>query len=653
MTSHSIFSSPRPLLARALAWTTAVWLVHIVLRIAVLARPDAFGLPFVGKFDWYIFHAVFFDLRWISWISILFIAHVAFWERRRRWWAGCGLWALYVLHGALLVATLIDDETYRFMGCHTSPSFMGTYGNGAAVRQVFFFLASDKGGRYLPLVLLAAIFPLVVLLTRFLRGRAMFSDHPRLRSFFIAAILLNAVGWLYTQVIWTGGFRAKKLAPVVEVWWTDLHEKHAAAMDDATFQKLTQEFRARWKAENGADTLWDFPDPKLPYWKVPRGGTHVAPPDSQWNVVLIVLESHRALNCGFLRPYGAVRDATPFLDAMAPRAEIWTRYQCPALPTVRALASIHLGILNHPSRNFTSDNPSLANEGFSAILRHAGWQTRFFSAADPAWDNQTPWLRQWYDGFDYDRTREADADLFAHGADWMRRNLHAGKPFFVAFMSKTNHYPFNPEPGVEAAPHGDLQARMQMTMRYTERSVERLVSSLRHEPWFARTVFIITGDHGFPLGEHGSSSIGYGLYAESDWLPLVIFGNHPALHAGAVHAEPASHLDLGPTILALAGVRAPNHFTGRDLLLPPPPGLIRTTTNGGEFLVTGSGFRFHGSLDRTPREHGEEAFGIRDIRETKPVAPPREAAAWRQAARNEDALLQAVLQRDALAPHRH
>ena len=643
-------SAARPLLARALAWTLSVWLVHALLRVAVLGRPDAFGLPFVGKFDWYIFHAVCFDLRWMTWLSLPLVAHVAFWETRKGWWARAGLWALYVLQAVLLVATVIDDETYRFMGSHLTPSLFSTYGNNAAIRQVFTFLANDKGGRYVPVALLLGAVPLAIWLQHQLGRMSAFSSEPHWKKILVWALVANAVGWLYTEVIWGGGFRAKKLAPVQQVWWTELRQARTERVGDAEYARLRDAFRRRWQAENPGGA-WRFPDSSLPYWKVPVAGEIVAPRDSQWNVVLIVLESHRALNCGFLKDHGAVRDATPFLDSVAQQGEAWTRYQCPALPTVRALASIHLGVLNHPVRNFTSDLPGLANQGLPAILGARGWTTRFFSAADPAWDNQTPWLRQWYQGFDYDRFRERDADLFAHGAAWMRQNLSKDKPFFVAFMSKTNHYPFNREEGVGDAASGDLQARMVQTMRYTDRAVRGLVDSLRREPWFARTVFVVTGDHGFPLNEHGSSNMGYGLYSESVWLPLVVFGGHPKLHPGAMHPEPASHLDLGPTILDLAGVRAANHFTGRDLLAPAPDGLVRTATQGDELLAVTSQGRFHGSLSGGARERGAETFATADIRETAGIVADSAARAKAlEAARQESRLLEAVLQRDALAP---
>jgi arylsulfatase A-like enzyme len=622
----------------------------VALRVAVLGRPDAFGLPFVGKFDWYIFHAASFDLRWVTWLSLPFVAHVVFWETRKAWWARTGLWALYAMHSLLLVATVIDDETYRFMGCHLTPSLFTTYGNRAAIRQVFTFLANDKGGRYLPAFLLLTAVPLAAWLQRGLGRCQAFGTTPKWKTILIWAMVANGVGWLYTEVIWGGGFRARKLSPVQQVWWIELRQARSERVGDAEFSRLRDEFRERWLKEN-PEGAWRFPDSTLPYWKVPVAGESVAPPDSQWNVVLIVLESHRALNCGFLKAHGAARDATPFLDSVAMLGEYWTRYQCPALPTVRALASIHMGILNHPSRNFTSDLPGLANQGLPAILGARGWTTRFFSAADPAWDNQTPWLRQWYQGFDYDRFRERDADLFSHGATWMRQNLSKEKPFFVAFMSKTNHYPFNREEGVGDASSGDLQARMVQTMRYTDRAVRGFVDSLRREPWFGRTVFVVTGDHGFPLNEHGSSNIGFGLYSESVWLPLVVFGNHPKLHPGSVHAEPASHLDLGLTILDLAGVRAANHFTGRDLLLPAPECLMRTATQGDELLAVTSTYRMHGSLSGGARERGQETFASQDIQEQNAVKPDSGATrATLEAARQESRLLEAVLQHDALAP---
>jgi len=649
--------SSRPLLARSLSWLVAVWIVHAILRLAVLARPDAFGLPLVGKLDWYIFHAWCIDARWIAISAIPFVAHVAFWEHRSKLFANAGQVVFVVAHCLLLGFTVADHEMMRFMGAHLSPTLLSTYGNSASMFPVWLAILDDRGGRFLPLVLLFGAMPAAFVVARGLRRTAWFADKPKWRPLGVTVVVFVAAGWLYTEVIWSGYNRARKLAPFVEVLWDSWNEGRVADIPDAEFQYLVAQHRAAWRSEAGSDTLWDFPDSNLPYWKVPRGGETVLGPDSAWNIVLVVMESHRAANAGFLKSWGADRDATPFLDTVAPQAEIWTDFHVAALPTVRALTSIHLGILNHPDRNIVTDFPALRNRSFSAILGEKGWTTRFFSAADPAWDNQTPWLRQWYQSVDYSRFRETDASMFSHAAQWMRDNLHPGKPFLVTLMTKSNHYPFNrPDDADSYTNSPDLQDRMVATMKYTEHHLEAFVDSLRREPWFGRTIFVFTGDHGFPLGEHGCSNMGCGMFDESTRIPLVIWGKHPGLRGGRVHSEPSSQVDFAPTLLALAGVRTANHFTGDDLLRPDsiPPQRTRIGDHYQELLVRRDNVAVHGSISpEVHREGGNQLFATNaDPRQKVDLWKADSVAGKELLARGrlENALLCAVLRRNALAP---
>ena len=142
----------------------------------------------------------------------------------------------------------------------------------------------------------------------------------------------------------------------------------------------------------------------------------------------------------------------------------------------------------------------------------------------------------------------------------------------------------------------------------------QFLETIKPEPWFANTVVIVLADHGFPLSEHGSSTIGYGLYTESVWIPFLILGQHPKMGAPALHDYPASQLDIGPTILALAGIQEANHFLGHDLFRPA------SGRNSLSYLVRGeqgaleqgsaeSGyFRMHAPLGTAPREQGDEVF---------------------------------------------
>jgi arylsulfatase A-like enzyme len=156
-------------------------------------------------------------------------------------------------------------------------------------------------------------------------------------------------------------------------------------------------------------------------------------------------------------------------------------------------------------------------------------------------------------------------------------------------------------------------------MEYTDAAVGRFLDNIKREPWFENTVVIILADHGFPLSEHGSSTIGYGLYTESVWIPFLMLGRHPQMGAPSLHDYPASQLDIAPTVLALAGIQEANHYLGHDLFRP----------TGGRhslsYLVRGEQgslehgwfqhdslnqqyFRIHAPLGAVPREQGNEVF---------------------------------------------
>ena len=55
-------------------------------------------------------------------------------------------------------------------------------------------------------------------------------------------------------------------------------------------------------------------------------------------------------------------------------------------------------------------------------------------------------------------------------------------------------------PGVRpVGPDATLQEKMLATMEYADASVGRFLESVRREPWFSNTVFIMLADHGAQL----------------------------------------------------------------------------------------------------------------------------------------------------------
>ena len=613
----------------ALGFLASIWVTHAILRCFLLFRKDAFGFPFVGKPDWYIFHAFAIDDLWITLWSLPFL--ILLMATRFLQWkkAAQGIFAaLMFFHGTILLFTVADHETLRFMGMHLDLSMLATYGNASAGREVVTFVASDASVPYLSFLLFFACVPVAGLLYfRYFRNRFWTRNkiwNPLPLWIFGGCAVFSFV---FLNFIWTGGFRMLKLRAFPATVMASLGSQHRKS-SMIPLGELSREFQTQWQREQG-DSTFVFPDTSYPFYKVPRVDS-IVKPKKPVNFILILMESHRGVNVGYLKPFGATVDATPVMDSLARgKAHAWTRFACSGIPTINALMSVHLSILQHPSRYIASDFALLRHRAFTNVLGRHGYRTHFFSAADPSWDGQVPWLRQWYQGITYDRSRETDGAMFQDMAKWMKDSLSTKSPFMVTAMTKTNHYPFNFEPGVKKLAHGaTLQEKMIATMQYTDASVGHFLESISHEPWYENTVILLLADHGFPLSEHGSSTIGFGLYNESVWIPFLMIGNQLRMGSPALHDYPASQVDIAPTVLALAGICESNHFIGHDLFRPATGKnsmsyLVRSEQGSLEtgFRISDDSvvyFRLHGPIGMAPREQGNEIFNtISDRQERK------------------------------------
>ncbi len=105
---------------------------------------------------------------------------------------------------------------------------------------------------------------------------------------------------------------------------------------------------------------------------------------------------------------------------------------------------------------------------------------------------------------------------------------------------------------------------------FTDHWLGELLEAMRRQGLLDSTVIVLTADHGecFENGvyfEHSEC-----MYDGAIRVPLII--RYPARIAPGRREEQVENLDIAPTILALAGIPAPQEFRGRSLLVAMSPG---------------------------------------------------------------------------------
>lgn len=553
----------------------AFWFSHIILRVLLLFRENPYGFPFVSKPDWYIFHAVCIDFLWISKSLIVFLliaAIVKFIASRKSRFSGESVCiTLYaIFHSVIILVTLLDDELQRFLGSHLSFGLANTYKDTSSIKMFWDYVANDYSVPFLQFFVLALILPFTYGVYRLLKRHR---DVASMKKPVIAMIVFYVAAFAFVNYIWTGNARMTKLRPVVSLVYNELFStSKSEGLTQAELPQYGKAYQSLWLKVEG-DSLWSFPktdiDSKHPLYRIPseallQSAQLKAQREMKPNFIVVFLESHRALNTGFLNP-DLQPSPTPFFDSLAAYSHIWERMYSSGLPTTGGLLSSHTGIPHHSRLAEATDLAHVSLPSFASVLKDSGYTAHYFSAADPAWDNLGVWMSKWYTAQHYDRSREDDSTFIDYTTAYIRDSLaNKGKPFLATVMTRSNHYPFNFAAGMpESEKQKPLTQRINYTMHYTDRQLARFIHTIEHEKWFENTYVIILADHAFPLGENGVSTMNGGAFSNATWIPFLIYGKGIA---AARDTTTTAQIDIAPTILELAGIAVPNMFMGHNLL---------------------------------------------------------------------------------------
>lgn len=287
------------------------------------------------------------------------------------------------------------------------------------------------------------------------------------------------------------------------------------------------------------------------------------------NVVIITIDTARADHFG---SYGFTLAHTPTVDRLAAEGVRFDNALATAPITAVSHASIMTGLL--PPAHGVRDNGSFALSDEAQTLakrfKAAGYETRAYVSAIVL--SRRYRLDQGFDVYDDELWGEKDPKLFMirerqasetidRVLDWYnRRGTEKRNPFFLWVHLFDPHEPHTPPSWAIPSAASPYDAEIASA----DRELGRLVEALRVAGELDNTVFVFTTDHGESLGEHSEKTHAIFVYRATTHVPLVV-RYPPRYPAGKTYAGPVRHVDIAPTLLALAGLPGADQTQGVDL----------------------------------------------------------------------------------------
>jgi len=282
-------------------------------------------------------------------------------------------------------------------------------------------------------------------------------------------------------------------------------------------------------------------------------------------------------------------NATPFLQELAGKSLLFSKYYSPTHSTARAIFSAITGIpdINYAKGETNSRKQSLLNQD---VIMNAftGYEKFYMLGGSASWANIQGIITHTVDGVrlleegywqapNIDVWGISDLELFRESAQALAKTT---KPFIAFIQTAGFHRPYTiPEkndnfiaPSITEAQAdylGFISEAEYRSLAFSDHALKRFFDFVKDEPWFANTIFLITGDHGLSTA---SKNVPKGYIAsnlQTAHVPLIIYA--PGLIAKGLIAPKtlsiqASHLDLFPTMASLAGLSVTNTSLGRPLV---------------------------------------------------------------------------------------
>ena len=288
------------------------------------------------------------------------------------------------------------------------------------------------------------------------------------------------------------------------------------------------------------------------------------------NVVILIVEG---LGRAFTGADAYLGSFTPFIDSLAQRSLYWENFLSEGGRTFAVLPSL-LGSLPFGRAGFADLGHQMPSHlSLPGILKKNGYQSAFYYGGSSRFDNMNALLRkQGVDrivdeptyGAGYQKMPGANGFTWGYGDKELFRHYFSVnnpadvRPKLQVLLTVSTHDPFRvneqefylqkAEKRIQtlSLTEDQKQDRRKYTYQfasvlYTDDALREFFAAYQKRPDFARTIFLITGDHRMP-------EIPMATKLDRYHVPLIVYS--PLLKRRATFRSISTHFDVSPTLLA-------------------------------------------------------------------------------------------------------
>lgn len=341
------------------------------------------------------------------------------------------------------------------------------------------------------------------------------------------------------------------------------------------------------------------------------------------NVMTIIIESGGSNFIDGLNmvPGDEPRHLMPFLDSLSRRS--LTVLHCIAVSRMspNGATAVMAGFPAFDPFYFMR-SPYNANrlDAPARLLGERGWQTAFYYGCNHGSFNidqmaAAAGYRAVHSREDYGDDRDYDGvwGIFDEPmGQYVVRDLSTlRQPWMATWFTVSSHSPFTLPDGYDTSRFRHPEQSAERGLEYTDLALRRFFEAASRQPWYANTIFIITGDHG--------NREFLGTKYDTPWIhghvPFMVFTPDGSVAPRMITDRVMAQHDIPATLLPLMGYPDPYVQVGTDILDDSRPhyGIVR---------IAGSYFVFSTTLGIVVSSDGARVDAVFDLAADPELASP-------------------------------